>query len=222
MNKKLGQLKDQQEVVFGQMAEILNGVSSPVRIKLIHFLSQGPLTVEVLATKIGQSVANTSMHLRKMLSSHIVSVSVQAQKRLYSLHPAAFEFWEAFQNFTQKVDTNLKIDSSEVYGDFDWEVGINETLKLVKKNEAILLDVRPSDEVVDKLDELNVLNIPTTELVKNLSKLPKKKPLLIFCRGRFCALSSHAVNELRERGYNAFRLNQSWYALKNSITHQSK
>lgn len=218
MNKKLEKLKDQQEVVFGQMAEILNGVSSPVRIKLIHFLSQGPLTVEVLAIKIGQSVANTSMHLRKMLASHIVSVSVHSQKRLYTLHPAAFEFWEACQNFTQKVDTNLRINSSEVYDDIEWEEDINYTLKMVKKNEAILVDVRPSDEVVDTLDELNVLNIPSNELAKNLSKLPKKKPLLIFCRGRFCALSAHAVNELRALGYNAYRLNQSWYALKKSST----
>ena len=215
MDKKLEKLKHQQEVVFSEMADILVGISSPVRIKLIHFLSQGPLTVEVLAIKIGQSVANTSMHLRKMLASHIVSVSVQAQKRLYSLHPAAFLFWEACQNFTQNLDPRLRIDSTQVYGDLDWKVDINQTLKMVKKNEVSILDVRPVDEVLDTLDELNVINIPTTDLAKNLSKLPKKKPILVFCRGRFCALSAYAVNELREKGYNAFRLNESWYALKN-------
>lgn len=217
MNKKLEQLKDQQDEVFIEVADILNAMASPVRVKLIHFLSQGPLTVEVLATKIGQSVANTSMHLRKMLSSHIVSVSAQAQKRMYSLHPAGLEFWEACQNFTQKVDPNLRIDANQVYGDLEWKEGITDTLRMVKSKEAIILDVRPYDEVVDALDELNVIHIPTSELLKNLSKLPKKKPVLVFCRGRFCALSSHAVNELRAKGYNAFRLNQSWYALKNPV-----
>ena len=219
MNKKLEKLKVQQDEVFTELADILNAIASPVRVKLIHFLSQGPLTVEVLATKIGQSVANTSMHLRKMLSSHIVTVSVQAQKRMYSLHPAAFEFWESCQNFSQKVDANLLVDSTPVYGDLDWKEEITDTLRMVKNKVVVILDVRPPDEVIDSLDEFNVIHIPTGELANNLTKLPKKKPVLVFCRGRFCALSSHAVNELREKGYNAFRLNQSWYALKKSNSH---
>lgn len=216
MAKKIEFLKEQQDHVFKEISDILTGLSSPVRIKLLHFLSQGPLTVEVLANKIDQSVANTSMHLRKMLVSHLVQVTVQAQKRVYSLHPAVFEFWEACQNLSQKLNPQLEIDSTPLYGDINWQEPLKTTVKMAKIGEIILLDVRPEDEVAEPLEQLNVINIPSAQLSKNLSKLSKKIPILVFCRGRFCALSSHAVNELRELGYKAYRLNASWYALKNS------
>ncbi len=217
MNKKLHILKEQQSSIFEKMSEIIAGMSSPVRVKLIHFLSQGPLTVEVLANKVDQSIANTSMHLRKMLASNLVDVSVQAQKRLYTLHPAVHSYWEACQNLTQEINPNLSINSKEIYGAIDWDENLKNTLKMVKNNEAILLDVRPSDEVIDSIKELNVINITISYIFNHLHKLNKNKIILVFCRGRFCALSSFAVNELRESGFKAYRLNESWYAIKNNL-----
>lgn len=217
MNKKLEQLREQQNEVFTSIADILGGISSPVRIKLIHFLSQGPLTVEVLATKIDQSIANTSMHLRKMLAAKIVTVSVLGKNRLYTLHPQAFKFWESCQDFIQSIDPSLKLEIKEVYEEMDWKENLKKTVKMAKSNEVILLDARPSDEVSEELSELHVLNIPSSEISKNLSKLPKKKPVLVFCRGRLCALSAFTVSELRKKGINAYRLNESWYSLKSLL-----
>lgn len=217
MDKKLQILKERQNQVFTGMAEILGGISSPVRIRLIHFLSQGPLTVETLADKIDQSVANTSMHLRKMLAEKIVSVTVQGKNRLYSLHPAVLPFWEACQDFVQGLDPNLKLQVEDVYEDLDWKEDLKTTVSMAKNKDVLLLDARPSDEVVEPLDELNVVNIPSGELKKNLAKLSKRKPVLVFCRGRMCALSAYVVNDLREQGYKAYRLNESWYSLKNMI-----
>ena len=96
----------------------------------------------------------------------------------------------------------------------DWQENIKTTIKMAKNNEITLIDVRPSDEVTDTLNNLNVLNIPTSELTKNISKISKKQPVLVFCRGRLCALSAYAVNELRKNGIKAYRLNESWYSLK--------
>lgn len=217
MVKKLQTLKNQQDEIFSAIASILNGISSPVRIKLIHFLSQGPLSVETLAIKIDQSMANTSMHLRKMLAVHIVTVTVQGKNRLYSLHPSALAFWESCQDFVESIAPHLKLDIENVYEDMNWKENLKKTVKMAKSNEIVLLDARPSEEVLDSLAPLPVLNIPSTEIVKNLSVLPKKKPILVFCRGRLCALSSYVVNELRKKGFNAYRLNESWYSLKKHI-----
>ncbi len=209
MDKKLHRLKLRQDAVMGQMAEILASVSSPVRIKLIHFLSQGPLTVDTLAGKIGQSVANTSMHLRKMHATRLVTVSVAGKHRLYALHPAAFAFWEACQDFTQEVAPELRVDAAAVYGEIDWEEDLRSTVRMAKNNEVTLVDARPADEASQEISGLNVLRLPAD----GLAKLPKKRPLLVFCRGRLCALSAHVVGELRKQGYQAYRLNESWYAL---------
>lgn len=214
---KLEIFKEQQSEVFDSVAQLLSALASPVRIKLVHLLSQGPLTVEVLSIKIDQSIANTSMHLRKMLSSHIVQVSTMGKNRQYSLHPAVFPFWEAIQDFVQAVDPSLNIESKQWGDDLNWTESLKQTIKMAKKNEVLILDVRPTEEVAQPLDGINVLNLPSTEVAKNLAKLPKKKPVLVFCRGRFCALSAHVVEELRIKGIKAYRLNESWYSLKQSI-----
>lgn len=213
MSKKLLKLKESQNEILTKIAEILSGISSPVRIRLIHFLSQGPLTVETLADKIDQSVANTSMHLRKMLAVKVVSVSVQGKHRLYSLHPAAFAFWEACQDFIQEVDPVLQLGTKEIE-DINWKESLKSTVKMAKNKEVLLLDARPEEEVSEPLSELNAINIPSSDILKNLNKLPKKKPVLVFCRGRLCALSAMVVSDLREKGIKAYRLNESWYSLK--------
>jgi rhodanese-related sulfurtransferase len=217
MDKKLLELKERQSEVFTSIADIIGAMSSPVRIKLIHFLSQGPLTVEILSTKIDQSVANTSMHLRKMLAAKVLKVETHGKNRIYSLHPAAFPFWESCQDFIQSVDPSLKLDFKDIDGDMDWMQDLRTTIKMAKNNEIVLVDARPQDEVAETLPGLNILNIPSSEIAKNLAKIPKKKPVVVFCRGRMCALSLFVTSELRKNGIKAYRLNESWYSLAGGL-----
>jgi rhodanese-related sulfurtransferase len=214
MDNKLKVLKQRQEDIFVSLASLLGAMAAPVRIRLIHFLSQAPLTVEVMATKVDQSVANTSMHIRKMLSEGLVSVESLGQKRLYTLAPEVQFFWENFQDFAQKLDPSLVLESSDLYGDINWGEPWSDTKKLIKSGEVILLDVRPSDEVLEKDEVEFVTHIPQSDLKSNLKSLPKKKKILVFCRGRLCALSAFSVNYLRENGFKAYRLDVSWNNLK--------
>jgi rhodanese-related sulfurtransferase/DNA-binding MarR family transcriptional regulator len=217
MDKKLKLLKERQEDIFVSLASLLGAMASPVRIRLIHFLSQAPLTVEVAAGKVDESIANTSMHLRKMLNEGLVSVETLGQKRAYSLAPEALEFWEHYQSFAQKLDPSLVLSTSGIYGDLNWTQSWSETKKLAKAGEVLLLDVRPNDEVIEGDSASFVLHIPQSDLKTSLKKLPKKKPLLVFCRGRLCALSAYSVNYLREMGFNAYRLDVSGNVVKGVV-----
>ena len=215
---KLQSLKKRQGDIFESMAGVLSAMAAPVRIRLIHFLSQAPLTVDVLAAKTDQNVANTSMHLRKMLSEGLVTVENMGQKRLYTLVPAVLDFWESSQDFIQKLNPDLKINSQELFGEISWIKNWEETRKLIKKQEVIFLDVRPNDEVVDELNEFpEIMHISQQDLKQNLGKLPKRKQILVFCRGRMCALSAYSVNYLRENGFKAYRLEESWTRLKKEL-----
>ncbi len=216
MDQNLKVLKERQEGIFVSLSSLLGAMASPVRIRLIHFLSQAPLTVEVMANKVDESVANTSMHLRKMLNEGLVSVEVLGQKRLYSLAPQTHEFWEHFQDYAQKLDSTLVLATNDIYGDINWSESLAVTKKQILAGKVQLLDVRPKDEVVEEASEL-VIHIPQADLKSNLKKLPKKKPLLVFCRGRLCALSAFTVNYLRENGFNAYRLDVSWNVVKGVV-----
>lgn len=220
MNKKLQALKLQQDSSFNTMAGMIGGLAAPVRIKLIHFLSQAPLSVDVLAVKIDQSVANTSMHLRKMLSENLVTVSASGKSRIYALRPATLEFWEACQDFVLKLDPTLKLDVSSLYEDMNWNKDLSSTTKLARNREVLFLDVRPTDEQGGLLNQIEVVQIPANEINKSISKLPKRKPILVICRGRFCALSAQIVSDLRKEGINAYRFEHSWFKLKNALNEK--
>jgi len=217
MDHKLKVLKERQEDIFVSLATLLGAMASPVRIRLIHFLSQAPLTVEVMASKVDESIANTSMHLRKMLNEGLVKVETLGQKRLYSLSPAVIGFWEHFQDFAQKLDPSLFLEVHDVYGDINWSYSLAETKKMLRSKEIILIDVRPKDEVLSTEDSEDVLHIPQADLKEGLKRLSKKKKVLVFCRGRLCALSAFSVNYLRENGYKAYRLGTSWNVIKGVI-----
>lgn len=217
MDSKLKLLKDRQEDVFVSLASLLAAMASPVRIRLLHFLSQAPLTVEVMASKVDESVANTSMHLRKLLNEGLVSVETLGQKRLYTLAPPVLDHWEHFQDFAQKLDPALVLVTEDVYGDIGWTTSWSETKKQVRAGEVTLLDVRPADEVPHADAGGPILHIPQTELKGHLKRLSKRRPVLVFCRGRLCALSAFAVNYLRENGFKAYRLDASWNIVKGVV-----
>jgi rhodanese-related sulfurtransferase len=77
--------------------------------------------------------------------------------------------------------------------------------------------VRPKDEVLNTEDSEDVFHFPQSDLKESLKKLSKKKKVLVFCRGRLCALSAFSVNYLRENGYKAYRLDASWNVVKGVI-----
>lgn len=217
MDNKIKILKDRQEDIFTSFASILGAMASPVRIRLIHFLSQAPLSVDVMASKVDESIANTSMHLRKMLNEGLVSVEALGQRRLYSLSPAVLDFWEHFQDFAEKLDPSLVLETGDLYGDINWKISIDETKELIDSGDVVLLDVRPKDEVITEDETSFVLHIPQSDLKTSLKKIPKKKRVLVFCRGRLCALSAFSVNYLRENGYKAYRLDASWNVIKGVV-----
>jgi DNA-binding transcriptional ArsR family regulator len=216
--KKNNHIKEKQDHVFLSIARILGGLSAPVRVRLIHFLSQSPLTVEVLSKKIDQSIANTSMHLRKMLSENLVTAEVVGQKRLYSLHPSILLFWEQIQDFVQSLEPelNLKVD------ELNWLESEEVTINLIKEGKVTLLDVRPKDETSQNLELENCLHIPSSEIQDSIQLLPKRKPILVICRGRFCVLSVNVVTELRSLGFKAFRLEYSAFQLKLKLDRGDK
>jgi rhodanese-related sulfurtransferase len=222
MDKKQQRLMEQQDHIFSAMAAIIGGLAAPVRLRLIHFLSQAPLTVEVLAHKIDQSVANTSMHLRKMLSEKIVQVEALGQKRVYSLRPAVLKFWEQCQDFVQELDPTLVLEVKEIYGAIAWDKDLVQTLSMAQEQELVLLDIRPTEEVLEEFSAPYLIHIPGNLLEQKLKQLPKRKIILVICRGRFCAYSAHTVNLLRQQGYKAYRLDKSWFVLKQMIDQQLK
>jgi len=221
MNKTIEIAKERQEYLFKEMSSLLEALASPVRLKIIHFLSQAPHSVEQLSIKLGQSIANTSMHLKKMQREKILRNETLGQKRIYSLAQIEMkEFWEQIQNFAFVHDASNVISCSDIYDeDLRWSKNQEETIKMIKARKLTLLDVRPEDEIdkVDSFYKKYVLHIPFEHLKRLKDTLPTSRPILVICRGRLCVVSNESTFQLRKLGFHAYKFEHSWYQLSKKL-----
>jgi ArsR family transcriptional regulator len=54
------------------------------------------------------------------------------------------------------------------------------------------------------------INIPYEQLERELAKLPKRREVVAYCRGPYCAMSFDAVQKLRQGGWKAQRLERGF------------
>ena len=221
MSKTIEKAKERQDYLFNEMASLMDALASPVRLKIIHFLTQAPHSVEQLSLKLGQTVANTSMHLKKMQREGILKIETMAQKRIYSLAQEEMrEFWEQIQRFALIHNPTNGLVSIEIYKEeLEWTNELEETIKLIKTKKITLLDVRPDDEVdeINPTYKKNVTHIPFENIKKLKEELPKSKPILVICRGRLCVMANESTLLLRKLGVDAYKLNLSWYELSKKL-----
>jgi rhodanese-related sulfurtransferase len=68
-----------------------------------------------------------------------------------------------------------------------------------------VIDVRPREEY-DTGHLPHAQSMPLGELRARVRELPRKKPVVAYCRGPFCLWGKEAVALLREQGIHAMRL----------------
>nr|WP_246835060.1 rhodanese-like domain-containing protein [Leptospira kmetyi] len=78
-------------------------------------------------------------------------------------------------------------------------------LKQVISKDVILVDVRPEYEY-NSGHVPGSISIPLGDLKVKLDRLPKRKKIVAYCRGKFCVLSKRAVEILRKKGLYAYRI----------------
>ena len=89
-------------------------------------------------------------------------------------------------------------------------ISVEEFLKL-ERNKLTLLDLREPDQVLLGAVE-GAVNIPFSRIGKELEKLPKEKPVYVFCQEG--ALSTEITEQLQDWGYDATNLDGGWRAWK--------
>jgi len=199
------QFKDQ---LFEQLARVSRALASPRRLELIDLLAQGDRTVEDLAGLTGLSVANTSRHLQALRTALLVSVRREGPYAWYRLSSdGVFRVWQAVRDLGQgqfaEIDRLVKTYVKE--REKLESVSAAELLGRIRRNEVVVLDVRPAQEYRAG-HILSARSLPVNELEKRLSGVPKRREGVAYCRGPFCVYADEAVAKLRQRGYRARRL----------------
>ena len=209
------QFKDR---IYEQFARIGKAVCSPKRLEILELLCQAPKNVEVLARQADITVANASQHLQVLRCAAMVEGRKKGLHVIYSIaDPAVHTFIMEMRGLAERrlaeIDRITKTFLAQHIG--LEPVNREELLDRVRHGGALVIDVRPRDEYAAG-HIAGAVSIPLDELEERLSELPRGKPVVAYCRGRYCVLSVKAVEHLRAKHYKAFRLEEGvsdWQAL---------
>jgi rhodanese-related sulfurtransferase/DNA-binding transcriptional ArsR family regulator len=194
--------------LFENFARVAKALASANRLELLEALAQGERSVDGLSQASGMSVANTSNHLRIMREGGLVQSRKEGTQVIYSLTDEKVPLLLAGIRYV--AERHLAEVERIVRENFNSRDNLtpvrrDELLGLVKSGEAMVIDVRPSAEY-DAGHIEGAVNIPLESLTQRLSKLPKDQEIVAYCRGPYCMMSFEAVEQLRQHGYRARRL----------------
>ena len=197
-----------KRAIFGQLAIVARSIAHAHRLELVEQLGQGERSVEVLASRTGLSVANTSQHLQQMRRGGLVVARREGRFVRYRLSDnSVLDLVAALQTIAEQHLAEVDRIVRSYFRDRDRlePVSRKELMRRLKDGLVTVLDVRPEDEYA--LGHLpGAINIPLKALTRQLKKLDRSREIIAYCRGAYCVLSFEAVAALRARGFEARRL----------------
>jgi ArsR family transcriptional regulator len=214
------QSRNFKDSIYTQLARIGKAIASPKRLEILDILTQGSKTVENIARDTQMSVANTSQHLQTLLESRLVEFTKQGLYSYYRLaDKTVANFILSLQLLAESRIAEIQRLRDDLYYNKEnlEKIKMDELIQRMKDGTVTLIDVRPKDEY-EILHIPGANSIPIEELEKHLSELPSSQEIVAYCRGKNCLLSVEAVELLRSKGFDAFRLEegvQEWYSYNN-------
>ena len=201
-----------KQQLYVQFAEMAKALGHAHRLEILELLAQGERSVESLAERAGLTIGNASQHLRLMRQAGLLVSRRDGKRILYRLSdPAVLDLTAALHRLAER---NLGEVKSVLAGYFNKRdsmepVSRKELSRRLRDGLVTVLDVRPPDEfAAGHLP--NAVNIPLRDLTRRVAKLPKKQEVVAYCRGPYCVLAFEAVAMLRNRGFEARRLEDGY------------
>lgn len=197
-----------KDALYEGFAQVAKALASGRRAEIVDLLAQGERSVDEIATEIGQSVANTSHHLRAMARAGLLRTRRDSTRIYYALASERVgELWAALRDVAGEHVAGLERLVDAYLGD---RAGLDtidrrELAQRIKRGEVVVLDVRPEPEFAAG-HIAGATSVPITELRRHLRALPKGANVVAYCRGPYCVYADDAVRELNRRGFRARRL----------------
>jgi rhodanese-related sulfurtransferase/DNA-binding transcriptional ArsR family regulator len=199
-----------KDSLYEQFARISKSLAHPKRLELIDLLSQGERNVEALAHETQMSIANTSQHLQTLKAARLITTRKDGLYVYYCLADIqVYKLWGLIRDLGEKSLADVDQVVQTFFSDKQQyqSVSAEELLNLIQKKDVIILDVRPTLEYKQGYIK-GAISVPLEKLEEYLSKIPKSKKIVVYCRGPYCVMSFDAVKLMKARGYRAVRLDE--------------
>ncbi len=197
-----------KDALFDGFAEIGKALANGRRAEILDVLAQGERHVEQIAAELGQSVANTSFHLRTLAVAGLVTTRPDGNRVQYSLaSDRVVALWAAVRDVATAHHAALDELAAAYLGRRDGieEITREELARRLEAGDVVVLDVRPAPEFAAG-HIAGARSVPLDVLGSHVRSLPAGVEVVAYCRGPFCVFADDAVRLLRRRGRGARRL----------------
>jgi rhodanese-related sulfurtransferase len=197
-----------KDALFAAFAEVAGALGSGRRAEIVDVVAQGERSVEEIAEQIGQSVANTSHHLRVLARAGLTTTRREGTRIFYALSSTRVEdLWTAVRAVAEEQAAGLEKLARAYLGDRGELEAIDRgaLVERMRRGTVVVLDVRPAAEFAAG-HITGARSLPLAELRRRLRDLPADVQIVAYCRGRYCVYADDAVRRLRAEGFRATRL----------------
>ena len=197
-----------KDLLFDAFGDVAKALGNGRRAELIDVLAQGERHVDELSAEIGQSVANTSFHLRALANSGLVTTRRAGTRIYYRLTSGRVaELWAALRDVAAAHHAHLDDLAAAYLGDRSRleQIGRAELVARLAAGDVVVIDVRPAAEHAAG-HIVGARSIPIGELAAHVKDLPADVEVVAYCRGPYCVFADDAVRLLRRSGRMARRL----------------
>jgi rhodanese-related sulfurtransferase/DNA-binding transcriptional ArsR family regulator len=197
-----------KDALFDAFASVAQALGNGRRAEIVDVLAQGERSVDQVANEIGQSLANTSHHLRLLARSGLVRSRRDGPRMVYRLaSERVAELWAAVRDVAAQHVAEVSVLAREYLGGRDdvEQVSATELADRLSRGEVVVLDVRPEPEY-QAGHIAGARSLPVEGLDAGLDELAGHSEVIAYCRGPYCVYADDAVRILRARGLEARRL----------------
>jgi rhodanese-related sulfurtransferase/predicted RNA binding protein YcfA (HicA-like mRNA interferase family) len=194
--------------LFDAFASVAAALGNGRRAEIADVLAQGERSVEEVSREVGQSVAATSHHLRLLAKAGLARSRREGSHVFYRLaSERVAELWAAVRDVAAHHVAEVSVLAGEYLGEREGVelLSASELRERLEQGKVVVLDVRPEAEYRAGHIEGSV-SAPLEELETIAPTLPKRREIVVYCRGPYCVYADDAVRLLRTRGLRARRL----------------
>src|SRR5690349_514022 len=191
-----------KNALFDAFASVAQALGSGRRAEIVDVLAQGERSVDEVASEIGQSLANTSHHLRVLARAGLVRSRREGARVVYRLAgERVAELWAAVREVAGRHVAEVSVLSAEYLGDRGdvEQVSAEELAERLARGEVVVLDVRPEPEF--RAGHIaGAHSTPVDELEARIDEIARlSAEVIAYCRGPYCVYADDAVRILRAR-----------------------
>ncbi len=189
---------------YEQVARVGRALGSGHRLELLELIAQAEQSVDTLARLSGMGVTTVSSHLQTLKGVGLVRTRRDGTTIYYRL---------AGDKVAELVVTLNDVASETVpdlilLAENDPDQAIVPMLRDVQEvDDSFVLDVRPAQEFAAG-HYPGAASIPLAELPERAEEVPLDRRVVVYCRGEFCLLARDAARLLRDRGVDAYAMDQ--------------